>query len=664
MKNSSSFIETKFKIPVYPFISSNKPPLMNLKTKLKELQIKTRNNSNKKGLVKSNSFSGKCMTESNDKEILYQKNIQLKTELNKIRKELTKIKSDNLKKDNEINKKVNLINSVYEIKENQFNFNIDEESKIEKENQVYDKCLHSNLIYKLKKQYIQLKKEMERKDNDISLLKKNIKNSRINELIVENTNLFNEFNQLKNSYGQLIHKNNNLHIKTKNFNDVENDYSKQHFIILKLQDSLEKITEENSNLKNENTSFKHKIQNLNNENKKVNKKIIELEEQIKILMQEKKELEDKNYILNSQMSIPFPNFNNEKISSHNSNNSSNGVKNAQITEITYILIKNFEAKKITKEDALNKIFKETLDNLNGENQVEKSSLVNDFTIRICNLINCNNEIEKSKISYLIEILLSSSNNELGKFMENFLQLIDSIKYYDLNDEKRLNDKIRNSLGQYKDYFIQNYKKDCISFFSFRALLNKQNIMLDDESVEYLIYRMKKDCKTNNNSNQSIFDLYFKTVTNIINNIEETDDLNENKENQNNNDIENNKQINNNTTEQKNNNNKNKNKPMENNYINTPIDDNLNQNEIIPEENIKENKSHEDNLNKNSNINENENNLLTDNFIIEENTNEIQDINSPKTELQEIQNDNLKSNEDRSDILQVSIEKIEDDIENF
>ena len=48
------------------------------------------------------------------------------------------------------------------------------------------------------------------------------------------------------------------------------------------------------------------------------------------------------------MSIPFPNLNNEKLSSHNSNNSSNGIKNAQITEITYILIKNFEAKKITK----------------------------------------------------------------------------------------------------------------------------------------------------------------------------------------------------------------------------------------------------------------------------------------------------------------------------
>jgi hypothetical protein len=664
MKSSSSFVESKFKVPIYPFINNNnKPPLMNLKNKIKELQIKTRNNSNKKILHKSNSFSGKCMTENNDKEILYQKNIQLKTELNKIRKELTKIKSDNLKKDNEINKKVNLINSVYEIKENQFNFNIDEESKIEKENQVYDKCLHSNLIYKLKKQYIQLKKEMEKKDNDISLLKKNIKNSRINELILENTSLFNEFNQLKNSYGQLIHKNNNLYIKTKNFNDVENDYSKQHFIILKLQDSLEKITEENSNLKNENASFKTKIQTLNNENKKVNKKIIELEEQIKILSQEKKELEDKNYILNSQMSIPFPNLNNEKLSSHNSNNSSNGIKNAQITEITYILIKNFEAKKITKEDALNKIFKEILDNLNGENQVEKSSLVNDFTIKICDLINCNNEIDKSKISYLIEILLSSSNNELGKFMENFLQLIDSIKYYDLNDEKRLNEKIRNSLIQYKDYFIQNYKKDYISFFSFRALLNKKNIILDDESVEYLIYRMKKDCKTNNNTNQSIFDLCFKTVNNILNNIDESDiqndekNKNEHKENQINNDINNNNLINN-KSKQNNYNNNNTNKPMENNYINSLIQDNFNQNEIITEENIKE-----DNLNKNTNLNENISNITNENFIIEENTNEIQEINSPKTEMQEIQNENEKekSNDDKSDILQVSVEKIEDDI---
>ena len=102
-------------------------------------------------------------------------------------------------------------------------------------------------------------------------------------------------------------------------------------------------------------------------------------------------------------------------------------------------------------------------------------------------------------------------------MENFLQLFDSIKYYNVNDDKRLSKKIKNDLEKYKSYLNQNYKKDFISFFSFRILLNKQNIFLDDETVEYLIYRMKKDCKNNNNN--SMFDLCYKTLIDIINNEE-------------------------------------------------------------------------------------------------------------------------------------------------
>ena len=85
---------------------------------------------------------------------------------------------------------------------------------------------------------------------------------------------FNEFKQEKNSYIQLIHKNNHLLIKIKNFNDIENDYSKQHLIIIKLQD---RTNEENLNLKNENSFLKNKIQNLKNKKKNTNKKINEME---------------------------------------------------------------------------------------------------------------------------------------------------------------------------------------------------------------------------------------------------------------------------------------------------------------------------------------------------------------------------------------------------
>ena len=213
---------------------------------------------------------------------------------------------------------------------------------------------------------------------------------------------------------------------------------------MNLQENLTKSNEENSNLKNENSSLKSKYKRILNEHKENNEKVHKMEEQIRNLMLEKKELEDKNYLLTSQININLRKDNiKNKISSFKSDSSINGAKNAQITEITYILIKNFEARKITKDEALNKIFKTVIDNLYGESQVEKSGLVVNFTDKICEVIQINNnEIDRNKIYYLIESLLTTSNNELGKFMENFLQLFDSIKYYNADDDKRLTKKIK------------------------------------------------------------------------------------------------------------------------------------------------------------------------------------------------------------------------------
>ena len=525
----------KVKIPFNPFMNnSNQLPMINMRNKLKEIQLNERfkNNSKKKYLKKSNSFCGNCKPENvNDKESLYEKNIELKNELTQVRRELIKIKSENIKKEQEINKKENLINSTFEIKEEQYNLN-NEEIKIDKENENNEKCLHTNLINKLKKQYNDLKKEFENKDNDLYLLKKNIKNSRLNELIVENSIILQELNKLKNLYNHQIKESDNLNIKKKTIKEIETNISKQHYIIMNLQENLTKSNEENSNLKNENSTLKSKYKRISNEYKENNEKIHKMEEQIRNLMLEKKELEDKNYLLTSQININIQNEKlKNKISIFKSDSSLNGVKNAQITEITYILIKNFEARKITKDEALTKIFKSVIDNLYGESQVEKTGLVENFTDKICDIIQCNNnEIDRNKIYYLIETLLTTSNNELGKFMENFLQLFDSIKYYNVNDDKRLSKKIKNDLEKYKSYLNQNYKKDFISFFSFRILLNKQNIFLDDETVEYLIYRMKKDCKNNNNN--SMFDLCYKTLIDIINNEENENVIQNNQVNNN------------------------------------------------------------------------------------------------------------------------------------
>ena len=101
----------KVKIPFNPFMNnSNQLPMINMRNKLKEIQLNERfkNNSKKKFLKKSNSFCGNCKPENvNDKESLYEKNIELKNELTQVRRELIKIKSENIKKEQEINKKEN-----------------------------------------------------------------------------------------------------------------------------------------------------------------------------------------------------------------------------------------------------------------------------------------------------------------------------------------------------------------------------------------------------------------------------------------------------------------------------------------------------------------------------------------------------------------------------
>ena len=145
-----------------------------------------------------------------------------------MRKELALVKSDNIKKENEIVKKENLINSALDIK--------NEEYDIEKIDNI-DDCKHSNLISKIKKQYNALKKELDLKNKEIFELKRNIKNSKVNELVIENTTLLSEIKKIKALYEHIQTENENYMIRLKNYNQIQSNVSKQHFIILSLQEN-------------------------------------------------------------------------------------------------------------------------------------------------------------------------------------------------------------------------------------------------------------------------------------------------------------------------------------------------------------------------------------------------------------------------------------------
>jgi hypothetical protein len=161
-----------------------------------------------------------------------------------------------------------------------------------------------------------------------------------------------------------------------------------------------------------------------------------------------------------------------------------------------MLIKNFEACKISKEDSLTIIIKPILNEISNEKQIKNDILVNLFTNKICECINCTkNDNDINSINGVINSLLNESKNELFSFIQAFLDIFDSVKIYtdNLSDEENIIKKINISLFQYKEYFQNSYTNKFISFSNFRGLLNNKNIILDDESIEYVIYRMKKDC---------------------------------------------------------------------------------------------------------------------------------------------------------------------------
>ena len=578
--------------------------------------------------TKNRANSKKDKSSYHDAETLYEININLKREINKLKKEIMLIKAEIQRKDNELIKKDKLLQTAFDkgiddnIEINTFLNNNDNNNLfLEKD------IKKNNYITKFRKQYNELKNKYNEKIEEISELKKNIKTTKLNELKIQNKETFKEFNKLKELYSNIFEENKINLEKIKKLNDTENELNEKNLIILQLQESL-KLSSTN-NIKNENEIEKLKkiINRLQNENQILQNKLKSLFEHYN----KKNELKESNPInnifeLNEELSlhpkkikngITFNNTNrsylhinkiniesyennkrkmsnisplsnkylNESKDSSNKkkdNNINNKVNlinnnlnkdeneknfnnndeeenisnkneklenkngNNDTSQTMYILIKNFEIMEISREDALTLIIKPILNDISNEKQIKNETLINMFTNKISSLINCsNNNNDINSISNLINSLLSESHNDLFDFIKSFLEIFDNIKIYKDNTKEgnEIIKRINEALNKYKEYFINAYNNEYISFIYFRSLLNDKNIILDDEDIEYLIYIMKKDCnkeKQNLNQNEnnldkqnnineekiekneinidkncSIFDLNYKTFLDII-----------------------------------------------------------------------------------------------------------------------------------------------------
>ena len=555
-----------------------------------------------------------------DSESLYENNILLKREINKLKKEIMQIKAENQRKENEINKRDKLLETAIEGSDEE---NIIINNILLNGNNTLGKNIKkNNYISKFKKQYSELKNKYNEKIQELNNLKKSIKTSKLNELIIQNKEIIKEFNKLKELYMNLYEENKNNLEKLKVLTELENNLNNKNLIILQLQEKLKLSSANNIKSENEIEKLNKTVNNLQYENKRLNNKLKTLYEYNNRNMMLKGDNKNYDFILNEELSLhpqkiqkikngisynntnrSFLNIsnkinlykhknnnNNEKnekrkslnisplskkyinspkdlnnnkkysinenndinniISNENEKNINNEEKNSNseenieeisnfnnISQTLYILIKNFEVLKITRDDSLTLIIKPILNEISDEKQIKNETLVNIFTTKIGENINCiNNKNDITSISNMLNSLLNESNNELFSFIKSFLDIFDNVKIYDDNieEEKKKVKKINELLLKYKDYFINSCNDKYISFFNFRKLLNEKDIILDDEDIEYLIYKMKKDCINISSENK-----INKDETNQNNIKQENIDINKNKNEKNDSNVEHN-----------------------------------------------------------------------------------------------------------------------------
>ena len=129
---------------------------------------------------------------------------------------------------------------------------------------------------KLNRQYQELLNSNKEKEKEIKVLKKDIKNSKMNELNIENKILITQYNKYKNLYNHIVEENKNYVRKMKNQNDIENQILQKNFEILQLQENLKfssamniQYEKEAEDLRNKIKEYENKNKNMKNENKKI-----------------------------------------------------------------------------------------------------------------------------------------------------------------------------------------------------------------------------------------------------------------------------------------------------------------------------------------------------------------------------------------------------------
>ena len=309
------------------------------------------------------------------------------------------------------------------------------------------------------------------------------------------------------------YKDNNIIREEDNNNIIMNDKSQNGIIQIE-------INEDKKNIKNGNDEIDINLENNKNGSEDLSNKIISNNKNIN----NKRNINDKNKIIKDDVNnnpINLINSNEKNETTTNEENNLVNFNEENFNEFTFILLTNFEAKKLNLELAKEKIIL----NIEEINKYKNEEFISKIKKNIGQFLNCKNDISLTNIQNWLSYLLSVNDNDQNIMQNEFLAILSNIKEYPQEQELFLNKKVKKYLLSKKNIILEklnlysnknNTSNKYISFKNLKKIIEEEKIELKEQYFVFLFYALKKFEDPNANLEDLKYDILFDILNNTEN----------------------------------------------------------------------------------------------------------------------------------------------------
>ena len=201
------------------------------------------------------------------KEELYEENMHLKDKINKMRRELDEVKNKLFKRGLELNKKEKIIRDCSKENVTEFTHELN-----------LEKAKESALLTMCKQKYTDMKKQYQKKCQEIDILKANIKLTKLKEYQIQIDILKKEMEKLRSLYLNTLTNYDKSLKEINQMQEIKKEFIQQYSIINSLNKKKDDLYDEMNYLKQENEFLKDELNKYSNIQKKlkINKKQLKI----------------------------------------------------------------------------------------------------------------------------------------------------------------------------------------------------------------------------------------------------------------------------------------------------------------------------------------------------------------------------------------------------